>query len=55
MRRSELGRQIAVDLESDANLDEDRGGPSHGVSLSTAIVDRRFVTTLTHGHNAARG
>src|SRR5580698_465811 len=31
---SELGRQIAVDLESDANLDESRGRPRHGRSLS---------------------
>jgi hypothetical protein len=26
---SELGWQIAVDLEADANLDEGRGGPGH--------------------------
>ena len=30
--RSEFGRQIAVDLEADADLDEGRGGPGHGVS-----------------------
>src|SRR5262245_66350196 len=28
--RSELVRQIAVDLEADADFDERRGGPSHG-------------------------
>src|SRR5437870_1006241 len=26
---SELGRQVAVDLEADADLDEGRGGPGH--------------------------
>ena len=30
MSRSELGRQVAVDLEADANLDEGRSGPGHG-------------------------
>ena len=59
MSGSELGRQIAVDLESDANLDKGRGSPSlnagsHGVSLSTA-VDQRFSIRLTQCHNAARG
>src|SRR5450631_1511751 len=34
---SELGGQIAVDFESDANFDEGRGGPSHSISLSTAL------------------
>ena len=29
--RSELGRQVAVDLETDADFDESRGRPSHGV------------------------
>ena len=29
--KSELGRQIAVDLEADADLDEGRGGPGHDV------------------------
>ena len=28
--RSELGRQVAVDLEADADLDKDRGRPRHG-------------------------
>jgi hypothetical protein len=28
--RSEFGRQIAVDLEADADFDEDRGVPGHG-------------------------
>ena len=32
-RKSELGRQIAVDLEADANLDKNWGRPSHGVSF----------------------
>jgi hypothetical protein len=27
---SELGRQVAVDLEADANLNKDRGRPRHG-------------------------
>jgi hypothetical protein len=27
---SELGRQVAVDLEADADLDKDRGYPRHG-------------------------
>jgi hypothetical protein len=27
---SELGRQVAVDLEADADLDKDRGRPRHG-------------------------
>ena len=27
---SELGRQVAVDLEADADLDKDRGCPRHG-------------------------
>ena len=26
---SEFGRQVAVDLEADADLDESRGGPGH--------------------------
>jgi hypothetical protein len=32
---SELGWQVAVDLESDANLDERRGHPGHLTSLPT--------------------
>ena len=36
--RSEFGRQIAVDLEADADLDEGRGGPGHGCFL----CERRF-------------
>jgi hypothetical protein len=31
-QRSELGRQIAVDLEADADFDECRGCPGHGFS-----------------------
>jgi hypothetical protein len=27
--RSELGRQVAVDLETDADLDKERGSPGH--------------------------
>ena len=27
---SELGRQVAVDLEADADLDKGRGRPRHG-------------------------
>ena len=41
--RSEFGRQIAVDLEADADLDEGRGGPGHGVSSAVS-----FVANLTH-------
>ena len=31
--RSELGRQIAVNFESDADFDKDRGRPRHGASF----------------------
>src|SRR5215470_1304887 len=33
---SELGRQVAVDLEPDADFDEARGHPGHDVSSSWA-------------------
>ena len=48
VRKSELGRQIAVDLQSDANLDENRGRPSHGVSFQQHS-DRRFPARLPQG------
>src|SRR5436190_8056405 len=35
-RRSELSRQIAVDFEADADLDEGRSGPGHGLLLRRA-------------------
>src|SRR3989304_8289304 len=54
MRRSELGRQIAVDLESDANLDEGRGGPNHGVSLSTACC-RRLLDKISASLKRRKG
>jgi hypothetical protein len=41
VRKSELGRQIAVDLKSDANLYENRGRPSHGASFQPHS-DRRL-------------
>ena len=40
-RRSEFGRQIAVDLKADADLDEGRGRPGHGVSSSSRSMDQR--------------
>jgi hypothetical protein len=32
--KSEFRREISVDLEADANLNEDWGGPSHGHFLA---------------------
>src|SRR5690606_25374442 len=55
LRESELGGQIAVDLESDANFDEGRSCPGHGVSLSTAVVDRRFSPNLSAGPYRRKG
>lgn len=47
---SEFCRQIAVDLETDANFDEDRGRPGHNRILSTAGYNQ----SITHARNAAR-
>jgi hypothetical protein len=35
---SELGRQVAVDFESNANLNEDGGRPSHGVPFGRYLL-----------------
>jgi hypothetical protein len=48
VRKSELGRQIAVDLKSDANLYENRGRPSHGASFQPHSP-RRFPARLPQG------
>ena len=48
VRKSELGRQIAVDLKSDANLYENRGRPSHGASFQPHS-DWRFPARLPQG------
>jgi len=42
---SEFGWQVAVDLEADADFDESRGRPSHGVSSDLPFAPRPFVTT----------
>jgi hypothetical protein len=39
---SELGRQIAVDLEADADLDEGWSGPGHG-DLPYVFVQRLTI------------
>jgi hypothetical protein len=39
---SELGRQIAVDLKTDAYFDEGGSGPGHGVSSYDANSGRQF-------------
>jgi hypothetical protein len=36
-RRSELGRQVAIDFETDADLDKGRGRPCRGRSLFILI------------------
>jgi hypothetical protein len=50
-RGSENGRQIAVDLEADANLDEDWGFPRHGRFLLLIIREGlnhpRFALVIT--------
>jgi hypothetical protein len=33
LNQSELGREIAVDLEADTDFNEGRGGPSHELLL----------------------
>jgi hypothetical protein len=40
--RSELGRQIAVDFKSDADLDKRWGGPGHVTSSSCDHVARQL-------------
>ena len=47
---SEFRRQIAVDLETEANFDEDRSRPGHHRILSTAGYNQ----SITHARNAAR-
>src|SRR5262245_60476386 len=42
---SELGRQVAVDLEADADLDEGRGRPSHWV-VSLVLKPCSSVTRI---------
>jgi hypothetical protein len=42
---SELGRQIAVDLETDAYFDESGSGPGHGTSSYDAQSGGQFDTT----------
>ena len=39
--RSELGRQVAVDLEADADFDEGRGRPGHEFLHSLWVYNRR--------------
>jgi len=46
---SEFRRQIAVDLETEANFDEDRGRPGHNRIHSTA----RYNQSITRARNAA--
>src|ERR1043165_2474202 len=40
VRRSELGRQVAVDFEADADFDKRRSGPGHGVLLEAGASAR---------------
>jgi hypothetical protein len=42
----EFCRQVAVDLKANANLDQGRGGPGHGISS--------FQTVATHKEDIAR-
>src|ERR1043165_7495911 len=44
---SELGRQVAVDLEPDADLDECRCGPSHGLLPSGRVRPLQPTSELT--------
>jgi hypothetical protein len=45
LKCSELGRQIAVDLEADADFNEGRGGPSHDFLLGSSTRPRRAKLT----------
>jgi hypothetical protein len=49
---SELGRQIAVDLETDANLNQRRGRPSHGRFLSKRAEDNSKHGSMTRALRA---
>ena len=54
-RKSELGRQIAVDLESDADFDKGRCRPGHGVSFRPLFHWRRFSNTSAMARRCQRG
>ena len=43
LENSELGREIAVDLEADADFDESRGRPSHAFSSLRAPTGRHLM------------
>ena len=49
--RSELGREVTVDLEADADFDKGRSCPGHGRFLSTAGYNQCI---FNHSRNGAR-
>ena len=51
---SEFGRQIAVDLEADADFDEDRGGPSHGRFPRSLFRAHRLIQAGMAGKGTAK-
>src|SRR5580692_7579295 len=44
--RSELGRQVAVDLEADADFDESRGRPSHVFLHECPLLGKKRCTRI---------
>jgi hypothetical protein len=50
---SELGRQIAVDFKTDADLDEGRGRPSHDQFLSTRCCLPSRLQSLKQLHDTS--
>src|SRR6516162_5577831 len=49
--RSELGRQVAVDLEADADFDESRGRPSHVFLHECPLLGKETM----HSHLGSSG
>jgi hypothetical protein len=47
---SELSRQIAVDLESDADLDEGRGCPGHWPFPSVFMNTARYIGSMSESN-----
>src|SRR5450759_2919094 len=50
--RSELGRQIAVDFEADADLDQSRSGPRHGnfLLIKSSPCNGAILPESPHDH-----
>src|ERR1700730_11498753 len=51
--RSELGRQVAVDLETDADLHKDRSGPGH-CWFPKGWLSARYECAVDTGASPAR-